>query len=138
MSREDVEIVRAANEAWLRGDVAATLALVAPNIVISQPPTQADARTYVGHDGLIQAVSEWGGQWDDWQVELRGVIDAHPKVVAVLHQRARGKISGVEVANELGCVYEVEDGKITRWQMYFSEAEAREAAGLGSSDDAKA
>ena len=138
MSRENVDVVRTANEAWLRGDVAATLELVAPNIVITQPPTQADARTYVGHDGLIQAISEWGGQWDDWQVELRSVTDADPEVVAVLHQRARGKIIGVEVANELGCVYEVEDGKITRWRMFFSESEAREAAGLGSSDDAEA
>jgi ketosteroid isomerase-like protein len=130
MSEENVEVVRGANEAWLRGDLPAALELVAETIVTTQPPTQADARTYVGHDGLRQAMADWGGQWDDWQVELLRVFDAHPHVVAVLHQRGRGKISGVEVATELGCVYTVEGGKIVRWQMFFSEREALEAVGL--------
>jgi ketosteroid isomerase-like protein len=130
MSEENVEVVRAANEAWLPGDLPTALELVAETIVTTQPPTQADARTYVGHDGLMQAMADWGGQWDDWQVELLRVIDAHPHVVAVLHHRGRGKISGVGVATELGCVYAVEGGKIVRWQMFFSEREALEAVGL--------
>ena len=130
MSRENVEVVRAATQAWLSGDLSAALELVAEDIVTMQPPTQADARTYVGHDGLMQAMADWGDQWDDWQVELIRVIDADPDVVGVLHQRGRGKISGVEVASELGSVIAVEGGKIVRWQMFFSEQEALEAVGL--------
>jgi ketosteroid isomerase-like protein len=129
VSNENVEVVRAAIEAWLGGDLPAALELVDEAIVTTQPPTQADARTYVGHDGLMQAMADWGGQWDDWQFELLRVIDAHPDVVAVLHQRGRGKISGVEVATELGCVYTVERGRIVRWQMFFSEQEALDAVG---------
>jgi ketosteroid isomerase-like protein len=130
MSQENVEIVSTAIKTWLRGDAPAALELMAENVVTTQPPTQADARTYIGHEGIMQAMEDWGGQWDDWQVELRRLIDAHPNVVAVLHQRGRGKISGVEVATELGCVFAVEREKIVRWQMFFSEQEALEAAGL--------
>jgi hypothetical protein len=36
----------------------------------------------------------------------------------------------VEVATELGSVFGVEGGRIVRWQMFFSEREALEAAGL--------
>jgi ketosteroid isomerase-like protein len=125
-----VEVVRAAIKSWLQGDVPAALELMAETVVTTQPPTQADARTYTGHEGLMQAMADWGGQWDDWQVELRRVIDAHPDVVAVLHQRGRGKISGAEVATELGCVFAVEGEKIVRWQMFFSEQEALESAGI--------
>ena len=130
MSQENVEVVRAATEAWLSGDFSAALELVAEDIVTTQPPTQADARTHVGHDGLVQAMADWCDQWDDWQVELLRVIDADPDVVGVLHQRGRGKISGAEVASELGSVIAVEAGKIVRWQMFFSEQEALEAVGL--------
>ena len=130
MSQENVEVVRAANEAWLSGDLAAALELFAETLVTTQPPTQADARTYVGHDGLLQALTDWGGQWDEWQITLVRVIDADPYVVSVHQQRGRGRTSGIEVATELGSVYRVEGGKIVRWQMFFSEQEALEAAAL--------
>ena len=130
MSQENVEIVRAANEAWLSGDLAAALELFAETLVTTQPPTQADARAYVGHDGLLQALTDWGGQWDEWQIALVRVIDADPYVVSVHQQRGRGRTSGIEVATELGSVYNVEGGKIVRWQMFFSEQEALEAVGL--------
>ena len=87
-------------------------------------------RTYTGREGLAQAVADWGGQWDDWRLELVRLIDADPDVVSVMHQRARGKISGVDVATELGSVFSVEAGKIVRWQMFFSEQEALAAVGL--------
>ena len=132
MSRESVEVVRAAYEAWLRGDIDASLELMSPDIVIKQPPEQADARTYVGREGLLQAVADWGGQWDDWRLELQQVIDADPDVVVTLDQRARGKASGVEVGTELACVHSVVNGKITRFEMFFSEEEALEAARLRS------
>ena len=130
MSQENVEVVRAANEAWLSGDLAAALEFFAETLVTSQPPTQADARTYVGHDGLLQALTDWVGQWDECQIALVRVIDADPYVVSVHQQRGRGRTSGIEVATELGSVYGVEEGKIVRWQMFFSEQEALEAAGL--------
>ena len=130
MSQENVEVVRAANEAWLSGDLAAALELFAETLVTTQPPTQADARTYVGHDGLLQALTDWGGQWDEWQIALVRVIDADPYVVSVHQQRGRGRTSGIEVATELVSVYGVEGGKIVRWQMFFSEQEALEAVGL--------
>jgi ketosteroid isomerase-like protein len=130
MSQENVEVVRAAIQAWLRGDLPAALELVAESIVTTQPPTQADAKTYIGHDGLMQAMADWGGQWDDWHLELLRLINADPGVVAVLRQHGRGKLSGAEVATELGCVFTVEAGKIVRWQMFFSEQEALEAVGL--------
>ena len=82
MSQEDVEVVSAAIKTWLRGDAPAALEFMAETVVTTQPPTQADAQTYVGHEGIMQAMADWGGQWDDWRIELRRVIDAHPNVVA--------------------------------------------------------
>jgi ketosteroid isomerase-like protein len=130
MSQENVDLVRAWNESWLGGDLRAGLELMAENVIATTPPNQPDVQVYVGRDGLLQALTDWGGQWDEWAISLVSVIDAEPDVVSVHHQRGRGRTSGVEVATELGSVYSVEDGKIVRWQMFFSEQEALEAAGL--------
>ena len=131
MSEANVELVRRLIETWLGGDAAGALALMADDVVVTQPPHQVDARTYEGHDGLMQAMADWGGQWDDWRFELQRLIDADDTVVAVMLQSGRGKSSGVEVTTTLGSVFHVADGKVSRWQMFFSEAEALAAAGLG-------
>lgn len=130
MSHENVEVVRTAYDAWARGDLEGAMEVLAPDAVISQPPNQADARTYVGHDGARQAIVDWGGQWDDWRIEIRRLIDADPLVVATIYQRGRGKVSGVEVGTELSSIHAVDAGKITRWEMFFSEEEALDAAGM--------
>jgi ketosteroid isomerase-like protein len=130
VSQENVDLVRVTIEAWLRGDTPRALGAFAETVVVIQPPTQADARTYVGHDGVLQAMADWISQWNEWKLDLRSLTDADPDVVAVFDQRGRGKISGAEVATEFGCVFTVEDRTIVRWQMFFSEQEARGAAGL--------
>lgn len=46
------------------------------------------------------------------------------------HQVGRGKGSGVEVEGDVAFVFTVRQGKLVRWQMFTSRAEALEAAGL--------
>ena len=130
MSRENVEVVEAAYREWLGGDVEAALARFSPEVEVIQPAEQVDGRTYRGHDGVLQAMASWIGQWDDYRFEVRRVVDADPHVVVTGYQRGRGKGSGVEVGTEFASVHTMEDGKVTRWQMFFSEWEALEAAGV--------
>ena len=130
MSQENVEAVGAAFAAFLDGGIDAVADRFAEDAVIVQPPNQADFREYVGRDGLIQATEEWVGQWDDWQMELRHLEDADPYVLAHMYQRGRGKVSGVEVGTELISIFTIENDKVSRWEMFFSEADAREALRL--------
>ena len=61
MSQENVELVRAAFDAFLRGDEPAMLEQAAPDIVVTQFPDQLDVRDYHGREGLAEVMTDWIG-----------------------------------------------------------------------------
>ena len=130
MSQADVEVVRAAFDAYLRGDEPAMLELVAPDVVVTQFPDQIDVHDYHGHEGLRQVMADWIGTWADWSIELLDAREADGLVLATAAQRGRGKGSGAPMQNEVAFLFTLRAGTITRWQMFHSEREALEAVGL--------
>jgi ketosteroid isomerase-like protein len=132
MSQENVEIVRAAFDAYLRGDIDAVLAFCDEDIVITQaaevPGVSPQQR---GHAGVLEAFSIWPEQWDDFHADIERVI-AHPGdyVVVATRQRGRGKQSGVEVAMEFTFAFTVRGGKIAEWRIFVGQDQALEAVGL--------
>jgi ketosteroid isomerase-like protein len=130
MSQANVEVVQAAFAAYFRGDEPALLELAAPDVIVTQRPDQPDVRDYHGHDGLIQAMTEWVGAWDDYVIEMLRVRDIDDLVFVVIRQRGRGKASGVPIEGEATFVFRVRHGKVVRWQMFGSEQEALKAVGL--------
>jgi ketosteroid isomerase-like protein len=128
MSEENLKIVQVLGDAYFRGDQQAMLELVDPDVVVTQFPDQPDARPYHGHDGMLKAMAEWVDTWDDYAIEAHDAKVVGDCVVASLHQRGRGKASGVEMEGDVWFVYTVRRGKVARWQMFPSEREALEAA----------
>ena len=132
MSQENVEIVRAAFDAYLRGETDAVLRLCDEDIVITQPPDVPGLSPQQrGHAGLLEAFAVWPEQWDDYSADLERVI-AHPGdyVVVAIRSRGRGPQSGVEVTMEFTFVFTVRDGKITEWRIFTRQDQALEAVGL--------
>jgi ketosteroid isomerase-like protein len=125
---EQVEVVQAAFEAYLRGDEPGMLALADPEIVVTQFPEQVDVRPYHGHDGLRAVMADWIGTWEDYSIELLGVREIGDCVVTAIHQRGRGRGSGIEMEGDTWFVWTVRNAKLVRWRMFSSEAEALEAA----------
>jgi hypothetical protein len=81
----------------------------------------------------VAAVQWWSSQWDDFHTELTQLIDANDdQVVHVVRNQGRGKLSGVEVAEEVAFLTTIRDGKATRIEMFRSVSEALEAPGCGS------
>jgi ketosteroid isomerase-like protein len=130
MSQENVEIVRAAFDAYFRGDMESALRLVDPEIVVTQRSETPDAMTRHGHAGVMGAIAAWPELWDDYELEFVQFVDAGDHVVARTHQRGRGKGSGVEVEAEIWFVFGFRNGKIAEWRMFGAEREALEAVGL--------
>ena len=73
-------------------------------------------------------MAEWVDTWDDYAIEVRDAQAVGDCVVASLHQRGRGKASGVEMEGDVWFVYRVRRGKVARWQMFPSEREALDPA----------
>ncbi len=132
MSEENVEIVRKVFAAFDRGDIEAVLRWCDEDIVITQPAEVPGINPQQrGHQGVLEAFAIWPEQWDDFRVEVLGLIAAPAdNVIAKIRTRGRGKQSGVEVDMEFSFVFTVRDEKIIEWQLFLREDQAREAAGL--------
>ena len=129
MSQENVEVVRAVIDGWLRGDPA-TLELISDDVVYVSPPTMPDGKTYHGHEGVLQWVVDWRQEWTDYELDVLRFHDLGDRVVTVERNRATGKRSGVGVDMQTVSLWTLRDGKVARWQGFATEEEALQAAGL--------
>ena len=124
---DGIDVVRAAFDAYQRGDEPAMFALVSEDVVARQFPDQLDVRDYRGHAGLREMMAAWIGTWDDWSIELLSAWEVGGLVFASAYQRGRGSGSGVPMQAEVTFVFEVHEGRIDRWRMFRSEREALDA-----------
>jgi ketosteroid isomerase-like protein len=135
MSQEDLERVRDAYEAFARGDLASALELHDPDIEIVERPERLDSRTYRGREGVLEAIENWVGQWDDFRMKIEDMIDAGDgRIVAVARHSGRGKLSGAMVEQHIVYVHTLRDGKAIRWEMFSTLDEAFAAIGLQRGD----
>jgi len=131
MSEENVEVVRRWFDTFRRQDWEGAVRAADPDIEVIEPPGVVGSRSYHGHEGLVEAMTAWPSQWDDFHVELVEIVDANAnQVVSLTRHHGRGKGSGIEVERQLAYVVTFRDGKAIRWEMFLTLAEALEAAGL--------
>ena len=131
MSEENVEVVRRLWEAYGKGDIPSFLATLSPDVITHQTPPIPDARTYHGHDGMLQALSDYTEAFDEFVMTAKEFADAgNGKVMVRVHQKALGAESGVPVEGEFWFVFMVDEEKITRLDMFNFRDQALEAAGL--------
>jgi ketosteroid isomerase-like protein len=130
MSRENVEIVRRGHEAFERGDLTAMLDLVDPEVVSYVAAPLPDPGEYHGHDGLLQWIANWTEGFDDYVQRAEEYIEEGDHVIALVHQRATGALSGVPVERRFWFFHTVRRGKLVRIGVHGTKEEALEAAGL--------
>jgi uncharacterized protein len=130
MSKENVEIVRRAYENWNRGDYAAALESVAPEIEAEDNLGGVLDGTYEGIAGFQKYAVGFWGSFVDFHTEIEDFIAEGDEVVISAHHYGRGKGSGVRVEMHNWHVWTVRDGKIVRYRVFRTKPEALEAAGL--------
>jgi ketosteroid isomerase-like protein len=71
--------------------------------------------------------------WNDYRVEARDFRDLDDeRVLALVHFRASGKTSAVEVDQEGAEIFHVRDGRVTRLVAYWDRANALADLGLAA------
>ncbi len=128
MSQENVEIIRRLYEAFHASDVAG-LDYFHPDVV-TDASHRVDGRLGHGRDELLTILAEWMTTWEEWREEIEEIHDLGDRVLVISTQRGRGKGSGVEWEGRFWMLYEIEQGKISRWTIYDRPEEVLEAAGL--------
>jgi ketosteroid isomerase-like protein len=134
MSREDVETVQRAWEAWERGDMEALFRFYDPEIEWDQSRYGGFGfdPVYKGHKGVRKFFREWLSSFDDYWARPDEFIDAGDCVLVRVTQGGRGKDSGVPVEMpSYQQLYRLRDGRAVRIEVYRDEHDALEAAGLG-------
>lgn len=133
MPEENVEIVRKAFDYWERGEWARGEELYEDDCeVVFGTSWFPDADTYpVGREALAAWVA-FVDTFDKFALGADRLIDVGEQVVALVWLRGRGQASGADVEAEVGAVFTLREGRITRWEM-TDRQQALEAAGLSGS-----
>ena len=129
MSRENVEIARQSYDAYVRGDMEASLAMMDPEIEIYDHDI-LDAGEYRGLEGMLRWQADWDSSWESWRWEAEDFVDVGDRVVVVLRLYAKGRHSGVDVERLDGAVWTMRGGKAVRLDYYGSKEEALRSVGL--------
>jgi uncharacterized protein len=129
VTREDLDTVRAAYDAFARGDMDELRTLIAPDIEWRTTPNVPFLGTYHGIDEFFRGMTEWTESFDDMSTEVEEVIDAGKNAIVGHRMQGRGRDSGVEVNLAIWQVVSVRDGRLTRMHDYATREEALVAAG---------
>jgi uncharacterized protein len=130
MSRENVEIVREAWDAWSRGDMAALFEFYDPEVEWDMSHSYVpDMGVFHGHEGIREFFGEWRAFFAEYWAEAQEFIEVGDSVIVRVHQGGRGRSStvGVEMP-AYWQLYRLRDGRAVRVEIYRDEEEARTAA----------
>ena len=134
-AEERVALTQSAWEAYNAGDLDRVLAVLDPEIVVEVPVELANTGTYRGHDEFIRWLGVWLEVWESFEMQDLATIpvgDHH--VVSHMRQTGIGRGSGIEVAQELGWVFDFRDGRAV-YMTVFGDVDsalvaAREREGI--------
>ena len=138
MAQENVEfleaLLRGAREMDKQALLDALPDLIAqacdPEIEWVEDPRRADRRVYHGHEGVRESWERWLENFDEYGAELERIVDCGDKVFAVMREEGRGSLSGATISQRNYSVYTFRDGKIARYEEFYEEQDALEAAGI--------
>ncbi len=108
MSRQNVEILRRAIDAYNARDVEAFIAYCDPGIELHSAFAAVGGAIYHGHDGMREFFRDLQEVWgDEVRVEPEAYFDLGESTLAfhVLHGRGRGSGAEVEMASALVARY---------------------------------
>jgi ketosteroid isomerase-like protein len=126
MTQENVVLVRRLLKRFIAGEV---LWDALDEAVEIHDHDILDAGEYRGHVGVRRWVEDWGAGVPVVSFDLQELIDAGDMVVAVILLKARGRDSSVDVERQDAIVYQLRNGRVTRFDYYNSRQQALEAAG---------
>src|SRR5262245_28772561 len=107
MSQENVEVVRAALDAWNRGDWDSVLPFPDPDIEWHNSGAVPDlGAVYHGHEGVRDFWNRWAGSWDEIRLDAEEYVDLTDRVLLLAHRRASGR-NRLEVDRAVGFVFTV-------------------------------
>jgi ketosteroid isomerase-like protein len=130
MGGSDRDIVRIAFEAFSRGDVDAVLELCDPDVVVRDP--ERTGATLRGPDGLRHFFDEWLENWEEYRSEPVELTESGGEILVHAIQTGKGKLSGIEIEQDLFVVLRLRDGKFVEYRLYTKREGALASMGTAA------
>jgi ketosteroid isomerase-like protein len=132
MSRESVERLRVAYEAFNRGDWPAVERMFDPEMEMDISDVFLDRPRLRGADEWrIFFASDVPEIWGRFQAKPVEFLEASgDRVLVIVEVSGKGKGSGLEIAGRFGHLWSFREGLLLRMRAYKDLEEALEAAGL--------
>jgi ketosteroid isomerase-like protein len=131
MSEENVEVIRAALEAWGRGEDTWVEAMDAEIEWDNSayPPVGMPLRG-TGRESFLRFLSRYFATWRRYEATFEDLIDAGDDVVVIVDETIRARGSDAPIERHSAQVWTVRYGRAVRYRAYRTKREALEAAGL--------
>ena len=133
MSQENVEIVKAAIDAYNREDWDALFDAAAPGFELDFSRSDGPQAGVFGLDQMRRRLEEFFETWESARLEAHEFIEAGDLVVVPGTQHVKGR-GGIEVVARGVYVWTIRNGAIERVTMYQERQDALEAVGLLEQD----
>jgi ketosteroid isomerase-like protein len=132
MTQENVEIVKAAYEAFARGGLDRFIEHWTDDLDHRAIEGALDDRGPIHGKAAMQAyLQDWIDTFDELNMEPVELIDAGgDTIVAVLRFGGRAKLSGLKTDSTFATVFTIRNGRIARGREYATRDQALEAARL--------
>jgi ketosteroid isomerase-like protein len=134
MSKQNIEIVRAATEAFGKGDLDAALKDASADFEYDLSRANGPFRGVYGLDETRRMMREFTESWESVDYASDEIIDAGEHVVTTTTMRFQGR-GGIDVQARPAFVWTIREGKLSRICMYQERDDALEAAGLTAEPD---
>lgn len=128
MSQVNVDLVRAAYDAFTRGDVAAVLGFLHPRVEWTEAEGFPYGGTYVGPEAVRKGVYvRLGSEWTVFRAIPDAYLDAGDHVVVMGDYSGTYKATGKSFRCRFAHVWTVRDGKAARFIQFADTAKVLEA-----------
>jgi len=129
LSKENVDLMRRAYEAFNRGDIESVLGMMADDVqfVVAENYLYYRGTPYAGKQDIAEKLfSKVGTDWDGYWIDVEKLHDAGDIVVMQGRYRGTYKASGRTMSAQAAHLWTVRDGRIAKLEQYVDTAGIRD------------
>jgi ketosteroid isomerase-like protein len=122
---DNVRLLKNLYDAFGRGDIPTVLGAMSPDIKWHQAennPYRPSGEAWVGPDAVLSLFMKLGSEWDGFTVHPKLFHSAGDSVIVEGRYTGMYKPTGKSMDTQVCHVWDVKDGKITRFQQYVDTA----------------
>ncbi|HEX4825789.1 MAG TPA: nuclear transport factor 2 family protein [Candidatus Polarisedimenticolaceae bacterium] len=130
---DNVSFLKSLYEAFGRGEIPAVLGAMSPDIKWYQAesnPYRPSGEPWVGPDTVLNSLFvRLGSEWDGFTVHPKSFHDAGRSVIVEGRYTGKYKATGKSMDAQVCHVWDIKDGKLTRFQQYMDTAKVQDVMG---------